>query len=156
MHIDACSFEDDNLFREDYSKTLPYGLCANPEYVTRRMIGSTYARVPVKELLFLYKLKALRDRTWRLSHESLSGEDRFFIEGKIEKDETDLLALLDPDHGPLDPSRIDEFIRNHDLQFLIRTIERLPNLQDGIARYGKTRENVESWVNGITNNVGVK
>lgn len=155
VHIDACSFEDENLFREDYDKKLPYGLCANPEYLMRRLIGSTYARVPIKELLFLYKLKALRDRMWRMSNESLLNEDRVFLEGKIGKDKTDLLALLDPDHGPLDPSRSTEFIENFDLQFVIRTIENLPNQEDAIENYGKTRADVEGWTNKMLLDMGV-
>jgi len=155
VHIDACSFADENFFVEDYNKKLPYGLCSYPDCVTRRQMGSIYARVPIKELLFLYKLKALRDRMWRISNETLSSEDRVFIQGKIAKDKTDLLALLDPDNGPLEPGRTIEFIKDLDLQFVISTIKDLPHQHNAISNYGKSREDVESWTDKMLLDMGV-
>jgi len=149
IHIDACSFEDGNPFLEDNNKRLPYRLCTRSACINRREIDGTYIWVPTKELLFLYKLKALRDRTWRLSQEKLAASDRNYFEGKIEKDKTDLLALLDPDHGPLNPQRLRELTEEFDLGFVLDTMKRLPDEQNAINNYRKTRTDVETWVNTI-------
>jgi len=149
IHIDACSFEDENRFLENTDKRLPYRLCARSTCINRRQINNTYVWVPTKELLFLYKLKALRDRNWRLHHENLEASDRSYIEGKIEKDKTDLLALLDPEHGPQDPRKLESFIQEFDLGFIIDTIQHLPDEQNAINNYRKTRTDVETWVNRI-------
>lgn len=155
VHIDACYFKDENLFKENNSKKLPYGLCAEPKYLNRRQINDTYLWVPIKELLFLYKLKALRDRTWRISNEPLSNEDREFIHGKIDKDKTDLLALIDPKHSPLNPSQLLDLIKNLNLEFVIATIKDLPHQQAAITEYKKTRADIEGWVNKILLDMGV-
>jgi hypothetical protein len=149
IHIDACSFQDEIPFMENTDKRLPYGLCARSECVSRRQVDSTYVWVPTKELLFLYKLKALRDRTWRLPHEKLEASDRSYLEGKIEKDKTDLLALLDPEHGPLDPQRLRDLIEEFDLEFVLDTIQHLSDEQNAIDNYRKTRRDVEAWVDRI-------
>lgn len=156
VHIDACYFKDENLFKENHNKKLPYGLCAEPKYLERGQINDTFVWVPIKELLFLYKLKALRDRMWRISNESLPNEDREFIKGKIEKDKTDLLALLDPRHSPLDPHKSLDIIKSLDLKFVITTMKDLPNQQDAITKYARaTRAKVEGWVNKMLLDMGV-
>jgi len=149
VHIDACSFEDENRFLENTDKRLPYGLCARSTCINRRQINSTYVWVPAKELLFLYKLKALRDRSWRLLHEKLEASDRNYIEGKMEKDKSDLLALLDPEHGPLEPIRLRSFIEEFNLGFVIDTIQHLSDEQKAIDNYRKTRKDIETWVSQI-------
>jgi len=149
IHIDACSFEDNNPFMENTSRKLPYGLCSKGTCINKRQINSTYVLVPTKELLFLYKLKALRDRSWRLLHEQMEASEREYIEGKIEKDKRDLLALLDPDHGPLDPGRLRGLIEEFGLELIVDTIQHLPREQDAIDKYGKPRRYIEAWVNQI-------
>lgn len=155
VHIDACYFKDENPFRENNTKKLPYGLCAEPKYLSRGQINGSFVRVPVKELLFLYKLKALRDRMWRISNEPLSNEDKYFIQGKIDKDKTDLLALTDPKYSPLNPSQLLDLIKNLNLEFVIATIKDLPNQQAAITEYKKTRADIEGWVNKILLDMGV-
>lgn len=146
IHIDACSFQDENPFMERTDKRLPYRLCNRDACINRRQINSTSVLVPTKELLFLYKLKALRDRSWRLFHEQIDASERTYIEGKMEKDKTDLLALLDPEHGPLDPRILRDIIKEFDLGFVADTIQHLPDEQNAINNYGKPRKNIEAWI----------
>jgi hypothetical protein len=155
IHIDACSFEDENCFKEDNTKRLPYGLCAKTEYVNRREINGSSIWVPKKELLFLYKLKALRDRSWVLANEQLDAEEKNYFQGKIDKDKMDLLALLDPRHGPLNPVGIFDIINKFDLIFATDTIKNLPNEQDTIQKYGEKRQEVDVWVGRIREGLGI-
>lgn len=149
INIDACSFEDENPFKENTNTRLPYGLCAKTEYIDRRQINSTYVWVPTKELLFLYKLKALRDRTWIMVNEEPEPAERSYIQGKMEKDKTDLLALLDPEYEPLDSWVLYGIIKDFELGFIIDTIRKLPNEQDAINNYKKTKKDIENWVSRI-------
>lgn len=149
IHIDACSFEDENCFKENETKKIPYGLCAKRDYINRRQIDSTFVWVPIRELLFLYKLKALRDREWILKHEELQPEDNYYFQGKIAKDKTDLLALLDPRNGAQDAAIISEIIKKVDIEFAIGRIKDLPNEQDAIQDYGTRKEQVELWTSKI-------
>jgi hypothetical protein len=54
--------------------------------------------VPSKSLLFLYKLKAFRDRSFDLRKRgaSINRERREWMRTKVDKDGADLIALLDP------------------------------------------------------------
>jgi hypothetical protein len=155
VHIDACSFDDGNYFKEDNTKRLPYGLCAKTEYINRREINGTFIWVPKKELLFLYKLKALRDRNWVLANGQLNPGEKNYLQGKIDKDKMDLLALLDPRHGPLEPVRILDIINEFDLIFAADTIKDLPNEQDTIQKYGEKRQEVDGWVRKIRESLGI-
>jgi|GEM_PF-359699 len=146
INIDACSFEDENYYRENETKKLPYGLCGKEEYINRRQINGTSLWVPAKELLFLYKLKALRDREWVLENDKLKPGDLEYFQGKVAKDKMDLLSLLDPRHGPQDPARIFEIIGEFDLEFVVDTIRKLPNEQEAIQNYGTKKEEVELQV----------
>jgi hypothetical protein len=149
IHIDACSFEDENYFKESEAKKLPYGLCAKNEFINRRQIDDTFVWVPIKELLFLYKLKALRDREWAFKHEKHSEEENYYFQGKIAKDKTDLLALLDPRYGAQDPAIISEILKKLELQFVMGRIKDLPKDEDAIQNYRTKKEEVELWVSRI-------
>lgn len=149
IYIDACSFDDGNYFKDNETKKLPYGLCAKTEYVNRRLINGNAIWVPIKELLFLYKLKALRDRQWVLENDKPEPSDKDYIIGKIEKDKTDLLALLDPRFGPQDPSKVSKIVREFDLEFALGTLSSLPNEQGAIQNYNTTKRKVEIWVTKI-------
>jgi hypothetical protein len=93
INIDACSKEDKNIFKEDTSKELPWNL-AFKNAKTIELRKDTFYFVPKPSLLFLYKLKAMRDRTYDL-REAGSLEQRRYLEGKIFKDKADAIALLD-------------------------------------------------------------
>ena len=149
IHIDACSFEDENCFKENVAKKLPYGLCAKKDYINRRQIDDTFVWVPLKELLFLYKLKALRDREWTFKHEKLADEENYYFQGKIAKDKTDLLALLDPRYGAQDSAIISEIVKRLDLEFVMSRIKDLPRDQDAIQDYRAKKEDVELWTSKI-------
>lgn len=149
IYIDACSFDDGNCFKENETKKLPYGLCGKAEYINRRLINGTTTWVPIKELLFLYKLKALSDRQWMLKNEKLEPPDKDYLTGKIEKDKTDLLALLDPRFGPQDPSRLSKIVKEFDLEFAFGTLSDLPNEQGAMQNYNTTKKEVDVWVNTI-------
>jgi len=68
VEIDVCTFEvDTGSFHEDPSKKLPYALCGDPRFVRNAIFNEKLAvYVPRKSLLFLYKLKAFRDRAFDL------------------------------------------------------------------------------------------
>ena len=50
-------------------------------------------QIPQKELLIIYKIKALCDRKYDLKHQSISFADRDYINSKIWKDENDIKDL---------------------------------------------------------------
>jgi len=100
IEIDVCTFEaDTGSFHEDPNKMLPYALCNYPNLVKNVSFNEkTAVYVPKKSLLFLYKLKAFRDRAFDLKTRGaiMSVERRQWMRTKLEKDGADLIALLDP------------------------------------------------------------
>jgi len=140
IYIDACDFEFKNVFREDPARELPYSLCIRKEYLERRAIDGEYFWVPVKELLFLYKAKAARDRQYILAHDRLPPDMQQRVQGKMDKDHSDLAALLDPRYGgAMNGSTLGDLIRQYDLSFMADTIKNLPN-QPSVMDYTRQKE----------------
>jgi hypothetical protein len=102
MEIDACSYEQTgaSAFHEDPSKLLPYSLCDRE--VNRKLVNlarNCFCYSPSRSLLTLYKVKARRDRTYdvRTRGATMDPSRLDWLRGKIVKDGSDIIALLD-DH----------------------------------------------------------
>jgi len=157
VEIDVCTYESDvGSFHEAPDRKLPYGLCDDPKL--RRKVTFNEKRtvyVPRKPLLFLYKLKALRDRTFDFKTRGaiMSAERREWILSKLEKDGSDLIALLDQR-----PQRyivkerfnfgsLKQLIEKHDLHFTLESVKELPNMKRSLERQTNIdRKTVERWV----------
>ena len=157
VQIDACTYEQDTGgFHEDPSMKLPYALCAEADLRSHVKLDSKReAYIPRKTLLLLYKLKALRDRTYDLRTKGpiLSSERRNWLRDKRIKDGADLIALLDPQPRTytlaeeLDTNLLTQLIETHSLQFTLESLEELPNMEEALSLYRNTsREQVADWV----------
>jgi len=132
--LDILSTSFANNFHEDRTKRLPYELCFQEGNYRRRFIDVINITVPIKELLLLYKLKAYKDRLYRLGTEKDSKE-RMRLQTKITKDVSDVISLIDPQYGALDVSILRRIIEENTLQFLADTIENLPSQSEAIRQY---------------------
>lgn len=93
--------------------------------------------VPKITVLWVYKLKAAWDRSYRLDNEL--SEDAEWEEGKLAKDYGDLAALIDG-KTPLDPEIIGRALR--DFTFLREAIDCMnsqPSLYNSYTRGGKEK-----------------
>lgn len=88
--------------------------------VIKTIRGRSEIAVPNRAVLVLLKLKAGWDRAYRL--EKGSSFDELYETGKMIKDCSDILALIDPEHGQ----------REIDLEVLGRQISRVGFLKDFI------------------------
>jgi len=157
--IDACDFEYRNVFREDPTRILPYSLCTDQKYLNRRQIDGEYFYVPIKELLFLYKAKAARDRRHIILHDSPPSNLLQRIQGKMEKDHSDLAALLDLRYGgAIDGHIMGNLIRQHDLEFIANTISDLPR-HPSVTEYARLRRTeiaeIQTWVDKTIRDAGL-
>lgn len=151
IYLDLFSANFKNIFHENNSKILPFNLCLQSRHYVRRSINDTDVNVPTKELLFLYKLKAFRDRMFDISRKT-DLKEKARLEAKVKKDLSDIIALMDPDYGPLDLKSLQGLIVHYGLQFLSTTIADLPAQTEAIERYrGTSRKEVENWVEKILN-----
>ena len=93
--MDACSLADRNFLHEDNEIEIPWSLAFefNREWVIDRFV----ARVPVLEILLLYKVKALADRRFDLRKPDTTLLDQAYIRSKIWKDEYDIRLLSQGD-----------------------------------------------------------
>lgn len=101
MEIDACSYERPGAsrFKEDESLELPYSAIEDRGCKKEvELPKDSVFYVPCKELLLLYKVKARRDRAFdiRVKGATMGGERLQWLRGKVVKDGSDILALLDP------------------------------------------------------------
>jgi len=79
-------------------------------------------------------------------HPKLETVDKSYLQGKIAKDKTDLLSLMDPRYGLQNPATIFEIVKEFDLEFVVDTISGLPIEQEAIQDYRTTKTEVETWV----------
>ncbi len=160
MEIDACTYENDpRVFHEDHEKILPYSLCGRPEFLTEVSLGQNLeARIPVKSLLFLYKLKALRDRTYDLEvgRAVLGAERVAWLEAKITKDGSDLISLLEPKpmgaivEQIFDPNIVKNIVDEYDLGFCYESIESLPDMRESCNQYRNIEPTlVRTWTSNL-------
>jgi hypothetical protein len=103
------------------------------KYTTTTFLEDIEVPVPTRSFLLLMKMKAAWDRNWRLEHR-LSG-DIGWERGKLVKDYSDILALIDLKHGGnnLKIELIgEEFGR---LSFLKDVIDRVKTSTDAAIKY---------------------
>jgi len=162
MEIDACTYEHDTRsFKENPLKELPYELCSRKGMTTQVTLDrNCEALIPVKPLLFLYKIKALRDRQYDLREkEAVLGYERAaWLRSKIVKDGSDLISLLDPGKYPrivnqeFDTHVLKGIIDEFDLGFVKRSIEHLPLMSASRQQYRNVdEESVKQMVKHILN-----
>ena len=164
IEIDACTYESNQAsFHEHPDIKLPYALCADPEL--RRHIKLDERRevfIHKKPLLFLYKLKALRDRAFDLKTKGavMNSESRAWLQSKWMKDGSDLIALLDP--KPMRYVVQEEFnfnlmkkiIETQGLQFALSSIRDLPNIRGSLDRYQNAKKDeIEGWVDDLLDKI---
>jgi hypothetical protein len=159
IYIDACDFEFRNFFKEDPTKEIPYNLCTKKELLRLRPISGEYFYVPVKELLFLYKTKAARDREYLVTNAGMSTGGLERLKGKGDKDYSDLVALLNPRAGEaMIGFVLGDLIREHRISFVVDTISNIPS-HPATREYCLTRSTNESeirgWIDKITRDSGL-
>ena len=156
VEIDVCTFEADvGSFHEDSSKELPYKLCDDPHLVRKvNFNGKSVAYVPKKPLLFLYKLKAFRDRNYDLKTRGaiMGVKRREWMRTKVEKDGADLIALLNPEpeqyvvKEEFDFQLLKQLGEKHDLSFALGSVKELPDRKKVLERLvGIEQKTVEQW-----------
>lgn len=157
VEIDVCTFEADiGGFHEDSSKKLPYALCVDPKFVRNATFNEKLAvYVPRKSLLFLYKLKAFRDRAFDLKTRGaiMSAERREWMQTKFEKDGADLIALLNPKperyviKEEFDFNLLKQLVEKQNFHFALESIQELPTLKKSVERHvGIEQRTVGKWV----------
>lgn len=90
--LDACSLSDKNILHENKNIEIPWELTIK-YYNKWEIEKDVTVQIPQKELLIIYKIKALCDRKYDLKHQSISLADRDYINSKIWKDENDIKDL---------------------------------------------------------------
>ena len=157
VEIDVCTFEaDTGSFHEDPNKKLPYALCGNPEFVKNVSFNEKLGvYVPKKSLLFLYKLKAFRDRAFDLkTRGAIMGiERREWMQTKLDKDGADLIALLNPKperyviRVELDPRLLKQLLEKQNIHFALESIKELPTMKKSVQRHvGIEQRMIKKWV----------
>jgi hypothetical protein len=157
VEIDICTFEaDTGSFHEDPNKKLPYRLCGNPKFVKNVAFNEKLAvYVPRKSLLFLYKLKAFRDRAFDLKTRGaiMSVERREWMQTKLEKDGADLIALLNPEperyviKEELDFRLLKQLLEKQNLHFALESIKELLTMKKSVERHvGIEQNTIRKWV----------
>ena len=164
MEIDACTYENDpQAFHEDSSKKLPYSLCDRKELnIDVELEQNCEARIPNKSLLFLYKLKALRDRQFDLNERSgvLGSERQAWLRSKIIKDGSDLICLLDPNPDSyivkqsINPVILRELIQELGLEFCLESVSKLPLMEASCLQYRNIASSkVQKWVSELLSEI---
>lgn len=144
--LDLLSPNFANIFHEDREKRLPYELCMDSSWSSRTYINNIVVNVPSKELLLLYKLKAYRDRVYRLG-ERVAAEEEMRLQTKITKDLSDSISLIDPNYGALDLTKLHSLIDEFDLYFLAETVANIPSQNEAIQQYRhSSTRHVAEWV----------
>jgi hypothetical protein len=119
-------------------------LCARPGLRTSlRLDDRLEALIPRKPLLFLYKLKALRDRAHDLRTRGpvLSPARREWLRAKWIKDGSDMIALLDPDprrcniREEFEEGLFREVVEEYGLHFCLESVRNLPRMRESLDLY---------------------
>ncbi|MDI6902189.1 MAG: hypothetical protein QMC77_00410 [Methanocellales archaeon] len=93
IYLDACSLVDKNILHENADVEIPWEL--GMKHSKEWKIQDVVARVPLLEVLLLYKVKALADRRYDLRRGAeFSPLQRAYINSKIWKDEQDIKVLM--------------------------------------------------------------
>ncbi len=146
INIDACSKKDKNIFKEDSYKELPWNL-AFKNSNTIKLKKDIFYFAPKPSLLLLYKLKAMKDRTYDL-REAQSLEQRRYLEGKIFKDKADSIALLDPGNRyKVAKDKFYQFADKHKVSGLMKdSLKIIYEDTDAMRFYGADVSNARAWI----------
>lgn len=150
MEIDACAYERSSasLFHEDSAKHLPYSLCDRDG--CRREVSiarDAVCYVPSKALLALFKVKARRDRSYdiRTKGATMNPARLAWLRGKVAKDGSDIIALLDPkDRAALlkdvmDYQQVGDLASEFDLTDLVTdTLQEVLEDRGSLSLYGRS------------------
>lgn len=148
--LDIISSNFENRFHEDRTKLLPYDICLNHKWHRQKFIDNIFLYVPIKELLFLYKLKAHRDRVFRYKKEK-GEEEKMKLQSKLIKDLSDAISLMDPNFGPLEIEILSKLINTYNLHFLSETLMTIHFQNEAIRQYRNSSPNkVKNWSTKIS------
>jgi len=149
MEIDACSYEQTGAsrFHEDQSLTLPYSLCDDSSNKREVRIGpSCVCYAPSKALLTLFKFKAYRDRSYDIKSKggTMDSAKLAWLQGKVAKDATDIIALLDPRRrggivgDKMDYRQLRQIAKSRALEALAaRTLDGVLGSREALSSYGR-------------------
>jgi hypothetical protein len=167
MEIDACTFENERAkkFHEDPSKELPYSLCEiedNRNGVNLDGEKNCFCYVPRKELLFLFKMKASRDRAYdlQIGRVTMNPSRRAWLEGKVRKDKSDMIALLDPSPNMsiisqnIESKLFHQISDSQGLHSMVQdSLKKLGEDDEAISFYGRSlnREKLRTWIDQLSN-----
>lgn len=160
IEIDAATFEEKEAikFHEDRSKVLPYSLCADDKLRTGVTIEKNcFCYIPSKTLLLLYKIKAWRDRVFdvRTKGATMLAERLAWLEAKVAKDQSDIIAILDPTpsrkvtDGTIDTNILNKICEDCNIDPLVRqSLEELIYSNEALKFYNPNirLQTLESWI----------
>ena len=112
-----------------------------------RRIGQQEVPVPSRSFLLTMKIKAAWDRKWRLDFSaSERGSEQDWETGKLIKDYSDMLALLDPDKGGdnIDIGMLGDFFSEH--AFILPVVEHLSESRAAADKYNIPQERAREIV----------
>jgi hypothetical protein len=150
MEIDSCSYERANasLFHEDSSKRLPYSLCDRDGCrMEAKVARDAVCYTPSKALLVLFKVKARRDRSYdiRAKGATMNPARLAWLRGKVAKDGSDIIALLDPKgtdallNQAMDYAQIGALASEFDLTDLVAdTLQEVLKDRGSLSLYGRS------------------
>jgi len=167
IEIDACTYEEEfNIFHEDRSKRLPYDLCDREDLRVQLSLSETDRNnliyIPKKSLLLLFKIKAFRDRRYDIENKRaiIAAEKFTWLEGKVVKDGSDIIALLDPNpsrymiNQKIDTKILKELIEEYDLGFILDALENIHTVKESLALYPNSNaQHIATWVRDILNKI---
>jgi len=120
--LDACSLSDKNILHENKKIEIPWELTVK-YYNNWEIEKDVTVQIPQKELLILYKIKALCDRKYDLKNQSMSLADKDYINSKIWKDENDIKDLS---KYKIDKEKLNFLLEENNFKkYFNREIERL-------------------------------
>jgi hypothetical protein len=145
VEIDFGSREGFNNF-EGREEELPLSLIS--DFTEFRSLERLEVPVPTRSFLLLMKMKAAWDRNWRLNNNR--SRDPGWERGKLIKDYSDILALIDPKNGgtALDLNLLGSQINR--LSFLKDVLERTIRSIDAAKKYEVSIEYAGSIIDGLT------
>lgn len=127
--VEFASRDEDFLF-EGKNEKLNFDIL-NGNCIVREL-QNLQATIPKREVLLLFKLKAAHDRTMRLK--SGTSSDPAWERAKVEKDNSDIIALIDTDDA-LNLSFLGEYLSK--FPFLLNTLSSVVN-EASALKYGKS------------------
>ena len=130
--IDFLSDKSDITFK---GRRESFGFDMLRERSVRRIVDSDLQMLmPYRTLLLIYKLKALWDRTWMIENEHPPNSE--YLKGKIVKDGSDILALIDPRFGgeEIELRYLGDQLKN--LDFVKEQLRKIPENRDSLDKYG--------------------